>query len=141
MHILNVSYSLLQKFSIYNLVQVAVGCDGAPVNTGINNGVIKQLEKKLKRPLQWIVCQFHGNELVLRHLFQYYDGKTTGPKGYSGPISKALEKCEKLPVVKFRSIKADLPECEAKNLSKDQKYLLEISRAIVSGNCPSNLAC
>lgn len=120
---------------------MAVGCDGTNVNSGVNNGVIKKLEDKLQRPLQWFICQLHANELLLRHLFKHYDGDTTGPKGYSGPISSALVKCEKLPVQKFKKISAELPELEStKDLSKDQKYLLEISRAVVTGECSEDLA-
>ena len=59
----------------------AVGCDGTVVNTGYKNGIIRQLELSMGRPLQWFVCLLHTNELPLRHQLQHLDGKTTGPKG------------------------------------------------------------
>lgn len=79
----------------------AIGCDGTVVNTGYKNGIIRQLELSLGRPLHWFVCLLHTNELPLRHLLQHLDGKTTGPKGYCGEIGKMLESCEKMPVIDF----------------------------------------
>ena len=34
---------------------VAIGCDGTNVNTGAHRGVIRLLEQRLGRPLQWFV--------------------------------------------------------------------------------------
>ena len=119
-----------------------VGCDGTPVNTGVHNGAIRQMELKLQHPLQWFICQMHANELILRHLFEYYDGRKTGPIAFSGPISKAIITCENLPIVNFEPLQADasLPEIESKDLSADQQYLLEISKAVASGRCSEDLA-
>ena len=72
----------------------AIGCDGTNVITGTKNGVIVALERALSRPLQWIVCQLHGNELPLRYLMQKLDGKTSGPTGFTEEIGKALKDCE-----------------------------------------------
>ncbi|CAH1099810.1 unnamed protein product [Psylliodes chrysocephalus] len=83
------------------------------------------------------------NELPLRHIFQYLDGETSGPRVYSGGIRKMLESCEKLPVVNFVSIVSPLPELDAaaiRNLSTDQEYLYEICRSISRGNCSLDLA-
>lgn len=41
----------------------AIGCDGTNVNTGVIGGVIRCLEKHLDKPLQWLVCLLHNNEL------------------------------------------------------------------------------
>src|SRR6201990_2551956 len=68
----------------------AVICDGTPVNTGNKNGIITLLELHLKRPLQWLICMLHFNELPLRKLFSVVDGKTTGPSSHEGPITKLL---------------------------------------------------
>ena len=65
---------------------VAIGCDGTNVNVGQNNGVIRLMELEVRKPLQWLVCQLHGNELPLRHLFLHLDGSTTGPRAFSGPF-------------------------------------------------------
>lgn len=37
----------------------------------------------------------HLNELPLRHLFDYMNGKTSGPSTYNGSIGKLLDKCER----------------------------------------------
>ena len=118
---------------------VCVGCDGCPTNIGKNNGVISILEKKLGRPLQWVVCQLHANELPLRHLFECLDGETSGPSGYSGPIGQVLVNCHKLPPVKFRPIKSPVEELFPdlkKELSTDQKYMFDICRIVSVGECP-----
>ncbi|GBN76930.1 hypothetical protein AVEN_161768-1 [Araneus ventricosus] len=67
------------------------------------------------------------------------DSKTAGPKSFSGSIGAQLSKCEKLPMVNFKSNKCEIPEIERKILSKDQQYLLDISYAIKSGISPEDL--
>ena len=115
----------------------AVGCDGTATNTGIRGGIIRLLEVSLHRPLQWFVCQLHANELPLRHLFEYLDGPTTGPKGFSGPIGKSLLNCEKLPIVDYIPINCVLPSSVNSNdLSTDQKYLFDLCTAVSGGVCP-----
>ena len=75
--------SVLQQIdSISTLLVIA--CDGTPVNTGSSGGVIRKIEEKLERPLQWVICMFHLNELPLRHLISVLDGKITGPHTSSG---------------------------------------------------------
>ena len=70
-----------------------VGCDGTNVNSGQRAGVIRRLEKSFNRPLQWLVCLLHANELPLRHLFEALHKTTTGPRGFSGSIGKRLGTC------------------------------------------------
>ena len=81
-----------------------MGCDGTAVNTGRKGGVIHMVEMRLQRPVQWIICLLHSNELLLRHLIKDLDGKKTGPKGFTGPLGRQLNKCEKLPVAEFDDI-------------------------------------
>ncbi|GBN02173.1 hypothetical protein AVEN_173484-1 [Araneus ventricosus] len=106
------------------------GCDGTAVNTGEFNGVIRRLELKLHRPIQWIICLLHFNGLPLRHLFER---KSSGPSSYAGHIGRNLKGCEKLPLVAFNSIECEMPGIDPSNLSCDQKYLLGICTAIISG--------
>ena len=76
------------------------------------------MEKELERPLQWVICQLHGNELPFRHLFEKLDGKTTDP------IGKSLASCENLPIVKFDAVETqNIPIVNSTDLSSDQKYL------------------
>jgi len=46
----------------------ALVCDGTAVNTGKYNGVIRKIELHLGRPLQWLICSMHANELPWRKL-------------------------------------------------------------------------
>jgi hypothetical protein len=119
----------------------AIGCDGTVVNTGHSNGVISLMEKEIGRPLQWLICLFHGNELPLRHLFCHLDGKTKGPNEFKGEIGQQLENCANLPVVTFLPIENNLPPLGDKNdLSTDQKYLLDMCIAVSSGNVSQDLS-
>lgn len=86
----------------------AIGCDETVTNTGKFSVVIRLFEKRLQRPLQWIVCMLHLNELPLRHLLDYMGGKTSGPFTYNGPIGKLLDKCETQAIVEFESIPSQL---------------------------------
>lgn len=117
-----------------------IGCDGTVTNTGWKGGVIRTIEEKVKRPMQWAVCLLHFNELPLRHLFQFLDGDTTGPTTFKGPIGTELNNCEKLPLVKFASVECEIPDIDRSILSKDQQYLLDISSAVQSGICPIDLS-
>lgn len=78
---------------------IAICSDGEPTNTGKNNGIIRQFELLLKRPLHWFVCLLHFNELPFRHLFDALDkSSTTGPTTATGKLSNQIETCETLPV-------------------------------------------
>lgn len=125
---------------------VVVGCDGTAVNTGRQGGIIRLLEKHFKHPLQWLICLLHSNELPLRHLFRYLDGKTSGPQCYSGYVGKLLEQCDKMPVLDFQQIECDdlgLLQLSGNilcDLSTDQRYLYDMYQAVASGTCSEPLA-
>jgi len=77
----------------------------------------------------------------LRHLFQQLNGKTSGPRLFSGTLGKQLENCHKLPVRKFKPIKGNMRFLEtAIDLSTDQKYLFNICVSIINGECSIYLA-
>ena len=118
----------------------AVGCDGTVTNTGWKNGIIRCLERKIERPLQWIICLLHFNELPFRALFIHLDGVTEGPSSFTGPIGKELKGCEKKPVVNYKKIDFIIPTIDREDLSEDQKYLLDICIAIKSGICSLDLS-
>ncbi|KAK3931073.1 Differentially expressed in FDCP 6 [Frankliniella fusca] len=71
-----------------------------------------------------------------------FDGATGGPNTWTGPIGQQLKTCQELPVVKFQPIALDLPDPELDSavLSTDQRYCLDIARAISTGTCPPALA-
>ena len=132
----NVSEKILQVLnsSLKSSNGQAIGCDGTNVIAGTENGVIIALERALSRPLQWIVCKLHGNELPLRYLMQKLDGKISGSTGFTGEIGKALKGCEKLAVnIHFTPIATEFINIDCSDLSTDQKYSLEIHRAVLQG--------
>ncbi|GBL94047.1 hypothetical protein AVEN_185019-1 [Araneus ventricosus] len=81
-----------------------VGCDDTVTSTGWKNGVIHRIENNVGRPLQWIICLLHFNELPFCHIFQHIDGQTARSKSFSWPIEQQLSCYEKLPVVDYEPI-------------------------------------
>lgn len=90
-----------KKISLKNII--AIGCDGEPKNTGKYNGVLRQIELALERPLHRFVCLLHFNELPFRHLFEKIDGSvTTGPKSTTGKLARALINIDKPVCMKIK---------------------------------------
>lgn len=119
----------------------SVGCDGTNVNTGHLGGIIKLLEDRLNRPLQWLVCLLHFTELLMRHMMEEVDGPTNGPRAFKGPIGKDLPSCPQLAVIEFSPISTDLAgELDPADLSTDQQYLWRMVQVVASGDCPPTLA-
>lgn len=112
-----------------------IGCNRSAVNTGFKSGVIKTLEIRLKRPLQWIIFLLYANALPFRHTCQALDGQTTGSNEFSG--SKNLENVKRMEVINnYKRIESQLPEVNFKDLSTDQKYSFENFQAVSSGIFP-----
>ena len=132
---------LLSKKSVDTKQIVAIGCDSTAVNTGMNRGVVRLLEKSFKKSINWFICLLYINELPLRHLFSYLDGPTTGPRAFSGTIGKALQTCDKNPVVRCEPIEAREPlrSIAVDDLSTDQKYLYAVCLAVTSGQFHDDL--
>ena len=68
--------------------------------------VIRLIDKTIEKPVQWFICLLHINELPLRHLFDYLEGPTTEPRIFSRTIDKALQTCDKRPVISFEQFPA-----------------------------------
>lgn len=141
----DISESLIASLKEWNVKTdniTVVGCDGTNVNTGHIAGVIRRLEETFGHPLQWLVCLLHANELPLRHLFEALDGATTGPRGFSGSIGKQLLTCTEQPVSSFEPVQLteQLSNVNPKELSTDQRYLLEMCNSISKGECSIDLA-
>lgn len=116
----------------------ALVCDGTNNNTGKHNGVIRNIEQSLSRPLQWLVCLLHANELPFRKLFMVVDGgETKGPKTSTGKIGAVLDFDPKnKPLVHFKPLVGKVGEialCHQKDLSTDQLYLLRASLTVQQG--------
>ena len=98
-------------------------------------------EKCLSKPLHWLICLLHLNELPLKTLFENLDGKTSGPSNFQGEAGRKLNLCTKLPVTKFERIRCylDALNLDLKVLSKVQKYLFEFYCGINSGKISQRL--
>ena len=122
-----------------------VGTDGTASMTGKYNGCIRSLEELLNKPLQWVICLLHTNELPLRHVFTMLDGTTKSPDSFSGPIGKCLNgDVSSWPVAaNFKSIPnphfVKLPESVVDDLSADQHYAYKICSAVIGGVIDSDL--
>ena len=119
-------------------------CDATVVNTGKFGGVIKLIETKLDRPMQWLVCQFHLNELPFKHVFELIDGKTSGPGSFKGETGKKVtEDLTNLAVIPFKKINASfhlIPYNIFSELSSDKKYLYSICLSIQSGDVSNKIS-
>jgi len=118
----------------------AILCDGTNVNTGRNNGIIRKLEQHLGKPLQWLVCMLHSNELPFRKYFNVIDeAETTGPKTSRGSIADELNfDPRNILLVNFHSMPGKVEEVTdevASNFTSDQLYFLRACLAVQSGSC------
>ena len=120
-----------------------LGCDGTAVNTGENNGAMRIVELDIGKPLHHFVCLLHTNELSFRHLFAAVDGGTTGPNSFDGPIGQAAtEDVWKLPITSFETMRGKtptIPDTVVDSLSRDQKILYLLARAVETGFVPEKV--
>jgi len=142
--IANAIYQYIKDNSMENNIYL-IGTDGTAVMTGANNGFIRSLEELLDKPLHWVVCLLHLNELPLRHVFASIDGPTVSADSFAGPIGKKLKGAvSEWKVAKFESIPNSqfpvLPITVVEDLSSDQYYAYKICIAVMSGNLDSDLA-
>ena len=141
-----IAQQLLKSFhgtELHNKVAI-VGTDGTASMTGKYNGCIRGLEELLNKPLQWVICLLHTNELPLRHVFQVLDGSTNSPDTFAGPIGKNLSgDVSSWPVVEFKQISnshfPELPQSVVDDLSTDQHYAYRICLAIILGTIDNDL--
>ena len=119
--------------------------DGTAVNTGYKSGAIAETERNLGKPLQWLICLKHCNELPLRHVFDDLDGGmgTSGPNSFKGELGQAVAgDVYKEEVAKFDKIGSSLDEMPNdifEKLSRDQKLLYRYAKAVIFGTVPDNL--
>ena len=76
---------LVREYDSADTIQ-AVCADGTAVNTGYKSGAIAEAERNLGKPLQWLICLKHCNELPLHHVFDELDVGfgTSGPSFFKG---------------------------------------------------------
>lgn len=117
-------------------------CDGTVGNTGIHGGVIRKVEESLGRPLQWLICLFHTNELPFRkYISVVSEGRTTGPSSSTSELTSKLDfDPMSLPLSEFAPVAGRVINCSdqvKRDLSWDQLYLLRACLAVQTGyaNC------
>lgn len=135
----SVSEALLTFFQERNVPLtslIAISSDGTNANTGTHAGIIHLIEKALNRPVHWFICMLHLCECLLRNVFTFLDGQTSGPTIYSGPIGQQLNDCDNKPIVKFKPIAFGVMQTTTldHDFTNDQKMLLMLGEGINGGN-------
>ena len=109
-------------------------------NTGADNGCMALTEKYLKRPLIWLVCIIHTNELPLRHLWDFLDGRTLSKDTLDGPIGKAIlqKGLTELPIEDFEPVVGPfslqiLTKEQQQEFSSERLYAYQMLRAVATG--------
>ena len=120
--------------------------DNTSTNTGCDSGLVTKLENLLNCRLHTIGCSLHQNELPFRKVFCAIDGLRKSPYSFSRPLGKLCERdCHGLPQTNFSIIKSELKwtdftEEYRKDLSNDQRLLLEYVQGIAVGKVNSQFA-
>ena len=87
------------------------------------------------------LCLLHANELPLRHLFEHIDGRTRGPRSFTGPIGSRLQKCETMPIVSYEPIPCDFPPVTIYDLHEFWSAIFTyICNAVITGQCSVSLS-
>jgi hypothetical protein len=116
----------------------AVLCDGTVNNTGKFGGITRKIEHGIGRPLQWLICLLHTNELPLRQYISVLGGgSTTGPSSSTNAILSKIEfNAETLPILNFKVMPGKVKVVSndfLKTLSTDQSYLYKACLAVQNG--------
>lgn len=141
-------YHKLLEFFIENEISlsnlIAIGCDGAPTNVGVDNGIIRKFEESLQRPLHYIVCLLHLIELILKAIICYYYGENINKFKILGKINDELNNCHNFPVRNFTQMELqNMPDMDSFDLSLlnlDQQYLYKMGKALNDGLVDEHLA-
>ena len=116
--------------------------DGTSKMTGCKTGAMAIIERRVGHAIQRSGCMHHHLEKPYEHLHNHYDGVTTGPATFSGPLGKSIEKdVWKEEVVNFTPILnpellkmiQEMPDKVKKNLSRDTRYGIAIAEVILTG--------
>lgn len=106
--------------------------DTTNVNTGEKNGVITQIQNYFKTielpPPQYIGCQHHVLDLVLRHVMdEVLDGKTSSPNISYNFVDELISDYDYLKI----NYKQNEERIESKNIKwrDDMQYLYELGKA------------
>lgn len=124
---------------------MAIGCDGAATNVGVDNGIIRKLEEALGRPLHHIVCLLHLLEVILKAIITFYYGENIVIYKHIGQINEDLKNCHNYEIEAFEKIELEnMPHTDkmfdSSVLNSDQKYLYDMGKAVNNGFVNETLA-
>ena len=103
------------------------------------------VERMLGRKLYWVICYLHCNKLLLRHVINKSDGKTTSKDGFSGPVGKLLGKVNSTERnYKFKPNPGleellDILQDIVKNMSTDSSIFYQLVMGVRSGKLSKQL--
>ena len=124
---------------------IVLGGDSTNSNTGWKGGAMAHLEKLLGHKCQWVVCNIHTLELLLKHLISSIDGPTSSKDGYTGNIGKLLSSVEAMKYnPNFRALPSGeefmhIPDDVVAKMSTDAKICYKLCHAVKSGTLPEDL--
>jgi len=129
--IFNAIKEILMEYELWPKVKMII-CDTTNTNSGSKNGIVTQLQKYCKQvhgySPQYIGCQHHVLDRVLRHAMEFVIGGKTSNPNISYPfVSKIIENYESLKR-KFGS-QEDSPILTQSNIGwrDDMKFLFHLS--------------
>ena len=106
--------------------------------TGPNIGAIRKMEEDFGHELQHMQCLLHTLELPYQAIMIHFDGTTSGPTSFEGPIGKMLQTdVWKLKVFSFKPIQGpdlNIPDDVVKKLSRDLQLLVRLYDIVKTGN-------
>lgn len=121
----------LDQFDLWQSIKMII-TDTTNVNTGEKNGVITQIQNYFKTielpPPQYIGCQHHVLDLVLRHVMdEVLDGKTSSPNISYNFVDELISDYDYLKI----NYKQNEERIESKNIKwrDDMQYLYELGKA------------
>ena len=121
-----------------------IGGDSTASNTGNTNGCFALIDEISGMPRNHFICCLHLTELPLRHLAEFYLGRTKGPNSFNGPHGDAIRDLKNPKIAKFPPIAQPnfpvVPDEILQTLSQDQKLLYQACRACITGICPPELS-
>ena len=121
----------LDKFGMRDFVE-AVKVDSTPAMTGHDGGAVCTIEKSLNKPLYWLVCDAHTNELPPGKLLIELDGASKSKNKFKGEIGQKLHQLASLKIKeKFEAVAVgpgveDIPKDILDQMSEDQKFAYQI---------------
>ena len=124
---------------------IVLGGDSTNSNTGWKGGAMAHLEKLLGHKCQWVVCNIHTLELLLKHLISSIDGPTSSKDGYTGTVGKLLSSVETMKYnPNFRALPSgeefiQIPDEVVAKMSTDAKISYKLCHAVKSGSLPVDL--